>query len=49
MSEIKRIGFFYSALDLLPTIQAIEEETIPGYVAGRYYPTRIGEMLKDRY
>lgn len=29
--------------------QAIEEETIPGYVAGRYYPTRIGEILKDRY
>ncbi|KAJ5190355.1 uncharacterized protein N7498_009340 [Penicillium cinerascens] len=33
----------------LPTGQAIEEETIPGYVAGRYYPTRIGEILKDRY
>ncbi|KAJ5903916.1 hypothetical protein N7504_006299, partial [Penicillium tannophilum] len=29
--------------------QAIEEETIPGYVAARYYPTRIGEILKDRY
>ncbi|KGO64206.1 hypothetical protein PITC_087020 [Penicillium italicum] len=33
----------------IPTSQAIEEETIPGYVAGRYYPTRIGEILKDRY
>ncbi|KAJ5848441.1 hypothetical protein N7455_012398 [Penicillium solitum] len=30
-------------------VQAIEEETIPGYVAGRYYPTQIGEILKDRY
>lgn len=33
----------------LSAIEAIEEETIPGYVAGRYYPTRIGEILKDRY
>ncbi|PLN85805.1 protein kinase-like protein [Aspergillus taichungensis] len=33
----------------LSTSQAIEEETIPGYIAGRYYPTRIGEILKDRY
>lgn len=33
----------------LPTNQAIEEETIPGYVADRYYPTRLGEILKDRY
>lgn len=33
----------------IPTTQPIEEETIPGYVAGRYYPTRIGEVLKDRY
>ncbi|KAJ5115187.1 hypothetical protein NUU61_000946 [Penicillium alfredii] len=27
----------------------VEEENIPGYVAARYYPTRIGEILKDRY
>lgn len=33
----------------LPTGQAIEEETIAGYVAGRYYPIRVGEILKDRY
>ncbi|KAJ6131207.1 hypothetical protein N7523_001667 [Penicillium sp. IBT 18751x] len=33
----------------LPTCQAIEEETIPGYVACRYYPTWIGEILKNRY
>ncbi|KAJ5884361.1 hypothetical protein N7504_011933 [Penicillium tannophilum] len=33
----------------IPTSHVIEEETIPGYVAGRYYPTRIGEILKDRY
>lgn len=29
--------------------QAVEEETIPGYVASRYYPTKIGEILKSRY
>lgn len=29
--------------------QAIEEETFPGYVAARYYPTRIGEIINDRY
>lgn len=33
----------------LPTSQAIEEEIIPGYVVGQYYPTRIGEILQDRY
>ncbi|KAE8376162.1 hypothetical protein BDV26DRAFT_294390 [Aspergillus bertholletiae] len=33
----------------VPASRASEEETIPGYVAGRYYPTRIGEILKDRY
>ncbi|PGH16326.1 CMGC/SRPK protein kinase [Helicocarpus griseus UAMH5409] len=27
----------------------IEEETIPGYAASRYYPTRIGEIFKERY
>ncbi|KAJ5587170.1 uncharacterized protein N7459_002935 [Penicillium hispanicum] len=33
----------------IPMSQAIEEETIPGYIAGRYYPTRIGEILQGRY
>lgn len=33
----------------IPASQAIEEETIPGYVAARYYPTKIGEILKSRY
>ncbi|QVM13755.1 hypothetical protein D8B26_008386 [Coccidioides posadasii str. Silveira] len=27
----------------------IEEETIPGYVAARYYPVRIGEVFNERY
>ncbi|KAJ4253304.1 hypothetical protein NW762_010459 [Fusarium torreyae] len=29
--------------------QKIEEEIFPDYVASRYYPVRIGEILKDRY
>ncbi|KAG8410154.1 hypothetical protein J3459_017357 [Metarhizium acridum] len=33
----------------IPATQKIEEETIPGYVATRYYPTRIGETFQDRY
>jgi hypothetical protein len=28
--------------------QIVEEETIPGYVALRYYPTRIGEVIQNR-
>ncbi|GIK01528.1 hypothetical protein Aspvir_005566 [Aspergillus viridinutans] len=33
----------------IPASQKIEEETIPDYVASRYYPARIGEIFKDRY
>jgi serine/threonine-protein kinase SRPK3 len=33
----------------IPLSQAIEEETIPDYVASRYYPVRIGEVFQDRY
>ncbi|KAL4807996.1 kinase-like domain-containing protein [Aspergillus unguis] len=33
----------------IPAGRKIEEETIPGYVASRYYPARIGEILKERY
>jgi hypothetical protein len=29
--------------------QRIEEETIPDYIALRYYPTRIGQVFQDRY
>jgi hypothetical protein len=27
----------------------IEEETIPDYLADRYYPVRIGDVIRDRY
>ncbi|KFY21411.1 hypothetical protein V493_07421 [Pseudogymnoascus sp. VKM F-4281 (FW-2241)] len=33
----------------VPEYHKIEEETIPDYVASRYYPTRIGEVIKERY
>ncbi|KAJ5215185.1 uncharacterized protein N7469_011676, partial [Penicillium citrinum] len=33
----------------LPANQEIEEETISGYIADRYYSTRIKEILKERY
>ncbi|KAJ5787555.1 hypothetical protein N7457_002545 [Penicillium paradoxum] len=33
----------------IATSEVIEEETIPGYLAARYYPTQIGEIFKDRY
>ncbi|KAJ5919464.1 hypothetical protein N7454_009299, partial [Penicillium verhagenii] len=33
----------------IPASQEIEEETIPGYEAARYYLIQIGEILKDRY
>lgn len=29
--------------------QRIEEETIPKYIASRYYPVRIGDVFRDRY
>ncbi|KAI0003443.1 kinase-like domain-containing protein [Xylariaceae sp. FL0662B] len=33
----------------IPPNHKIEEETIPGYIASRYYPIHIGEILRDRY
>jgi len=33
----------------IPASQKVEEETIPDYVASRYYPARIGEVFRDRY
>jgi serine/threonine-protein kinase SRPK3 len=43
---------FDKAATSFPTIsstQRIDEETIPDYVASRYYPARIGEVLGGRY
>ncbi|KAJ5254496.1 hypothetical protein N7497_003127 [Penicillium chrysogenum] len=33
----------------IPEWQKIEEETLPDYTPSQYYPTRIGEVIKERY
>lgn len=33
----------------IPVDEKIEEELFPDYVASRYYPVRIGEVLRGRY
>ncbi|KAH7049463.1 kinase-like domain-containing protein [Macrophomina phaseolina] len=33
----------------IPAEKKVEEETLPDYVASRYYPVRIGEIFRDRY
>lgn len=45
----KPLSFSNINFPRLPTQQRIEEELFPDYVASRYYPVRIGEILKDRY
>ncbi|KAH8710405.1 Serine/threonine-protein kinase SRPK [Beauveria bassiana] len=45
----KPLSFANSGFTRLPVTQRIEEENLPDYNAARYYPTRIGEILQDRY
>ncbi|KAG6001484.1 hypothetical protein E4U21_004292 [Claviceps maximensis] len=33
----------------IPVSEKVEEEAIPGYVAARYYPVRIGQIFQNRY
>ncbi|RAH63641.1 kinase-like protein [Aspergillus piperis CBS 112811] len=33
----------------IPNWHKIEEETLPEYTASQYYPTRIGEVIKEQY
>ncbi|RSM09526.1 hypothetical protein CEP52_004052 [Fusarium oligoseptatum] len=33
----------------IPLHQRVEEERLPDYIASRYYPVRIGGILRDRY
>ena len=56
LRRLPRLGRAWKPLDfsnpnfgMIPSTQMIEEETVPGYVASRYYPVRIGEILRDRY
>jgi hypothetical protein len=45
----KPLVFPKAGVSSLPADQKFEEETIPGYIASRYYPVRIGELLQTRY
>ncbi|KJX97005.1 protein kinase [Zymoseptoria brevis] len=45
----KPLTFSKESMVSLPIDQKIEEETIPGYIASRYYPVRIGEVFQARY
>ncbi|KAK7704989.1 hypothetical protein SLS57_010272 [Botryosphaeria dothidea] len=33
----------------IPADKKVEEETLPDFIASRYYPVRIGEIFRDRY
>ncbi|OSS49897.1 hypothetical protein B5807_05812 [Epicoccum nigrum] len=45
----KPLAFPTDGFTRIPADVKIEEETIPGYVASRYYPVRIGEILHTNY
>ncbi|BDD57202.1 hypothetical protein MAP00_002589 [Monascus purpureus] len=45
----KPLNFSNPSFVRIPLSQKIEEETMPDYIASRYYPARIGEIFKDRY
>ncbi|GAW18733.1 hypothetical protein ANO14919_082150 [Xylariales sp. No.14919] len=45
----KPIAFPTSDFARIPVDQIIEEEQLPDYRASRYYPVRIGEVIRDRY
>lgn len=45
----KPLKFTDSNFTRLPSETKIEEELFPDYVASRYYPIRVGEVLKNQY
>lgn len=45
----KPLTFSNPSLTSIPLHEKIEEELFPDYLASRYYPVRIGEVLKSRY
>ncbi|KAL5049137.1 hypothetical protein BDW71DRAFT_217756 [Aspergillus fruticulosus] len=45
----KPIHFSNPNFARIPVSQKIEEETLPDYIASRYYPARIGEIFQGRY
>ncbi|PKX92112.1 kinase-like protein [Aspergillus novofumigatus IBT 16806] len=47
--SLSRLGRTWKPLNFSNPNFKIEEETIPDYVASRYYPVRIGEVFRNRY
>ncbi|KAF2635566.1 kinase-like protein, partial [Massarina eburnea CBS 473.64] len=45
----KPLAFANQKFIPIPADRKVEEETLPDYVASRYYPVRIGETFRDRY
>lgn len=45
----KPLDFSNSNFVRVPNSHKIEEETLPDYTASQFYPTRIGQVIKDRY
>ena len=42
-------AFSSQGFERIPPSMKVEEETLPDYLAARYYPIRIGEVLASRY
>ncbi|KAJ5779490.1 hypothetical protein N7457_007210 [Penicillium paradoxum] len=56
LRSLPQLGRRWKPIDLtnpsfvrIPEWHKIEEETLPNYIASQYYPTRIGEVIKERY
>ncbi|EEU45186.1 uncharacterized protein NECHADRAFT_41442 [Fusarium vanettenii 77-13-4] len=45
----KPLTFSNPNFSRIPLHQQVEEECLPDYIASRYYPVHIGEVLRDRY
>ncbi|KAG6099015.1 hypothetical protein E4U31_004583 [Claviceps sp. LM219 group G6] len=45
----KPLTFPSKGFPVVPTDEKIEEETLPNYVASRFYPVKIGEIFRARY
>ncbi|KAB5549658.1 serine threonine protein kinase, CMGC group [Coniochaeta sp. 2T2.1] len=45
----KPLTFSSANFKRIPVDEKVEEEMFPDYKASRYYPVRIGEVLRDRY
>ncbi|KAK0725958.1 hypothetical protein B0H67DRAFT_681181 [Lasiosphaeris hirsuta] len=45
----KPLIFSNSSFSQIPLEKKLKEELLPAYVASRYHPVRLGQVLKDRY